>query len=301
MSAKAASLSSDKDFRCVRSLIDKHSIPVDKCLQEARHITHRERKIYNPEIKPKGVVMEKPFELRRRRLLQLVQTNYGGNQARLAEAISRSYAYVSFLLTDPDLPHHKNLGEKLARHIEEAARLPKGWLDENPDQRTVPGLALIAGSRVLEADRIGTYIDKDAPQEGYALVKRQTIKIAAGSGTVAYEEESAPPLVFRQAWLDKERLSPDRLAIAYASGDSMQPRIHDGDTMLIDTTHQYLAEGKIYAIRIGDELRVKKIFKRTDSVILHSDNPAYPDEELSAEKAAQLHIIGRVVWISSTL
>jgi phage repressor protein C with HTH and peptisase S24 domain len=247
--------------------------------------------------------MDKPFELRRRRLLQLVQTNYGGNQARLAEAISRSYAYVSFLLTDPELPHHKNLGEKLARHIEESARLPKGWLDENPDRPKDSErlLSIVAGSQVKEVDRIGTYNDKDAPPEGYALVKRQTIKIAAGSGTVAYEEERAPPLVFRQAWLDKERLSPDRLAIAYASGDSMQPRIHDGDTMLIDTTHQYLSEGKIYAIRIGDELRVKKIFKRTDSVILHSDNPAYPDEELSAEKAAQLHIIGRVVWISSTL
>lgn len=302
MVANAVKSSAGRPFMYSSRVIGKQFIPIDKSQQQqlltCREFTCGDKAPYTEVNVYKGVKVETLFERRRRRLLQLVQTNYDGNQTRLAEAIGRSSAYVSFVLAEPELPHHKNLGEKLARHIEEAARLPIGWLDERQDN-TAPNVPV--GGSVPAGRKVEAFSEREGLPEGYALIPRRSIKIAAGTGTLAFEAEEAPPLVFRQDWLDKEKLSPERLAVAYATGDSMTPRIHDGDTMLIDTTLQYLMDGKIYAVRIGDELRVKRIYRRIDTIILHSDNPAYPAEELSADKADLLHVIGRVVWISGTI
>lgn len=223
---------------------------------------------------------------RQRRLRELLQTRFDGNQAELARAIDKKDAYVSFMLTDFSLIHHKKIGEQMAWHIESKLGLPKGWLDgdEKPKARGVISIG-----------------ETDPTPNGYTLVKRKIINLSAGGGSVIFEEEDAPPLAFRTEWLYKERLDPDKLVVAYATGDSMEPRIHDGDMLLIDTARRVPVDGKIYAIRIGEELRVKRIYRRTVSVLLHSDNPAYPDEELSLQQAEGLHVIGRVAQVSGTL
>jgi phage repressor protein C with HTH and peptisase S24 domain len=81
----------------------------------------------------------------------------------------------------------------------------------------------------------------------------------------------------------------------------MEPRIHDGDTLLIDLQQTAIRSENIFAIRVDDELRVKRIIKQTASVLVVSDNPTYPTETLTFEQAEQLQIIGRVVWVSGSL
>lgn len=228
------------------------------------------------------------YETRQRRLLQVLQTRFDGSQTKLADAIGRTSAYVSFLLTDRKLPHHKNLGENLARLIEEKLTLPKGWLDGDDNLE------------VDQARKVEAFPD-GATLEGFTLVKRRTVSLSAGNGSIAYIEEKAPPLAFRQEWLAKENLKADKLVIAYAKGDSMTPRIHDGDTLMIDTSQTVLRDGQIYALRIEDELRVKRIYKRTASIIIKSDNEKYPEEVIPLDQAKELHVIGRVVWVSGTL
>lgn len=226
------------------------------------------------------------YQLRQKKVLQLIQTLFDGNQTRFAEAIGRSNAYVNFLLTDPGQPHHRNLGEKLARHIETALSLTPGWLDE-------PNAAVWPTPKVVGFSGI--------PPSEYTLVPRRMVSFSAGSGALVLQEDDGPPLAFREEWLSRQQLSTDKLVVAYAQGDSMEPRIHDGDTLLIDMSRRQLSDGKVFAIRVGDELRVKRVYLRTSSVILHSDNPAYPDEELTGSQAAELAVLGRVVWVSGTV
>lgn len=229
--------------------------------------------------------MEDVFTKRQKALKQLLQTRFANNQRRLAEALGKSPTYVNFLLADPELPHHKNLGERLAREFEIRLGLMSGSLDSAAPVQT---------RQVLPID------DQDLPPD-FVAVPRRLVKFSAGNGSQVIEEEQAPPLAFRREWLKRNRLTPDKLIVSYAEGDSMEPRIHDGDTMLIDTSHTNLSDGKVYAIRLGDELRVKRVYKKVDSVILRSDNPKYEDDVLTPQQAEALAVLGRVVWVSGSL
>lgn len=74
-------------------------------------------------------------DIRRRRLRQLIDEQYDGVDASFAAKIDRQASYVSFLFTKNDKGgYRRNIGEKLARHIEKAAGLPSGWLDGEQQQ-----------------------------------------------------------------------------------------------------------------------------------------------------------------------
>jgi len=53
----------------------------------------------------------------------------------------------------------------------------------------------------------------------------------------------------------------------------------------------------IYAFATNGELRVKRMQLKIDGkVVVKSDNPQYEAETLTAEQAASLRVVGRVVW-----
>lgn len=70
------------------------------------------------------------FDTRRRNLRRLIQMNFDDNQSLFARTIIRSESYINRLLASSDNDHGKNLGEKLARDIENRLRLEPGWLDQ---------------------------------------------------------------------------------------------------------------------------------------------------------------------------
>lgn len=61
------------------------------------------------------------YDARRRRFVSLLDNR---TQAELAEQLERSPGQVSHLVTGV-----KNIGERLAEHIERKLGLPRGWLD----------------------------------------------------------------------------------------------------------------------------------------------------------------------------
>ena len=85
------------------------------------------------------------------------------------------------------------------------------------------------------------------------------------------------------------------------TGDSMvnidNKGIFDGDILFVDITQKQVFDG-IYVIEINNELRVKRLLKQLDNTILiKSDNPAYPTEIYDTENSPyNLSIVGRVVF-----
>lgn len=73
------------------------------------------------------------FETRRKRLRALVKERFHESPTEFGAAIDRPQDYVSRLLSNA--AHRKNLGEKLARHIEHELALPVGWLDETSENK----------------------------------------------------------------------------------------------------------------------------------------------------------------------
>ncbi|CAI1544860.1 phage repressor protein C with HTH and peptisase S24 domain [Serratia sp. PL17] len=83
----------------------------------------------------------------------------------------------------------------------------------------------------------------------------------------------------------------------------MEPRLQDGDVVGINTNDTRIREGKTYAIRHGNLLRVKVLIEHPDGgVTIRSLNKdEYGDEHLSyQQRKEQLVVLGRVFWSSST-
>ena len=150
----------------------------------------------------------------------------------------------------------------------------------------------------LGGESITLYDAEDAIPEGIVLIPEYDIDLSAGNGTINYEENLAEPRAYKKSWFSKEGINPKYAKRFKVHGDSMEPILFDGDSVLVnmdenDTTR--IIEGKIYAIRYGNELRVKRLSRRLDGTItLHSDNKAYKDEEIKPENHDAFAIIGRV-------
>ena len=124
------------------------------------------------------------------------------------------------------------------------------------------------------------------------------ISLPAGHGMLNYEGEPANALLFSEAWLGTLGLKPDHLLLVQVIGDSMQPTLHPGSTVMIDTTATRVSSG-IYAINLGGTAMVKRLQALLGGVIrVMSDNPAYDAFEIgqNAAEADGFSIIGRVVW-----
>ncbi len=138
----------------------------------------------------------------------------------------------------------------------------------------------------------------DEFNEEYALIDGFHAQVSAGHGAVWDNEKVRRKLAFRTKWLRYRGLHPEDLRVVFAKGDSMEPTIHTGDSILVDITVNKITDGSIFVLRLGDELYAKRLQKHIDgSVTIISDNKEYKEQVVSAADLPMLNIVGKVVWI----
>lgn len=143
---------------------------------------------------------------------------------------------------------------------------------------------------------------EDPFSEDFALVPLYSVEVSAGHGAAIDQERPAARLAFRRDWLKEIGLQENKIATVTASGDSMEPTIHDGDVLLLDTTQRQVIKDAIYVVRQDRLLYVKRLQRLYDgSIRIGSDNPAYTHEIVPKRDLPFLEIIGRVVWSGGTL
>ena len=84
-------------------------------------------------------------------------------------------------------------------------------------------------------------------------------------------------------------------------GDSMEPLLKNGDTLLVDQSDTEVMDGRIYVVTLGDELRVKRIQKSMRGYVLRSENPRYADITVEGADLAEFKVHGRVRWCAKML
>ena len=111
------------------------------------------------------------------------------------------------------------------------------------------------------------------------------------------ESDRTGYLAFRPGWLSAvTRASPAKLAVVTVIGDSMEPTMRDGDTLLVDTSVTTVASDGIYVLKNEGGLQPKRLTlnpgnKRVSAV---SDNQAYCSyDEIDP---SDLDIFGRAIW-----
>lgn len=139
--------------------------------------------------------------------------------------------------------------------------------------------------------------EDDLPPGQYALVPTLTLELSAGNGKKAVHVDYKQPKAFLADWIREKRLRPKNLVSMKATGDSMSPWVNDGDAVVVDLSDKEIRDGKPYAIRYGDELRIKNIHKRFDGgLILRSINPSFAEEVIPPADLEHVEILGLVVW-----
>ncbi|MDR0467484.1 MAG: helix-turn-helix domain-containing protein [Campylobacteraceae bacterium] len=87
--------------------------------------------------------------------------------------------------------------------------------------------------------------------------------------------------------------SNDSVDVIRVKGDSMSPTINDGDLVFVDKKNIDVVSGKIYVIKIENEVFIKRLLKIPGQIIVRSDNKdTYPDFNFKEDCV----IIGRVIY-----
>lgn len=83
-------------------------------------------------------------------------------------------------------------------------------------------------------------------------------------------------------------------------GDSMAPRIQDGDLVAIRQQEE-VENGEIAAVRIGDEATLKRVYFHDDYIELRPENPSYSSIIRRREEMDDVSIEGRAVGFCRAL
>lgn len=155
----------------------------------------------------------------------------------------------------------------------------------SPDPATLAQLASLLDT---SADfLLGLHPENHSPQ-GYNEHPIPVIgTVRAGYGCLAFEEDYGVEYAHVK--------DPSRYFYLVVKGDSMEPRIQDGDLALV-RRQPTLENGDLGVMVLGDgEGTLKKYIQRGNAVVLQAFNPNYEPRIIKGDELNQLFIAGKVV------
>ncbi|TWI69030.1 peptidase S24-like protein [Pseudoduganella lurida] len=249
------------------------------------------------------------------RLTELLQAKNGGNQSEMARAVGVTPQAVQKWMSGVTEPRGANLDAAALFLGVSPSELKFGSDATRRRERDIALIKLEARDQsIFDSARVGekrqaprdqpavhsAVIARD-PEDGVpddvVLVPESRIKFSGGNGHINYElVDEHEPATYRRSWFQKHGINPDRVRRFRVTGDSMEPMLFARDTILVNLDETEVTDGRLYALRYGDQLRVKYLSRRLDgTLVLRSVNPSYRDEEVPAELANEhITVIGRV-------
>lgn len=142
---------------------------------------------------------------------------------------------------------------------------------------------------------------EDLDPDVYVIIPHVDVKFSAGDGCIVDFEPIHGSKCSAQTWewIQKKKVAPKHLITVDIDGDSMEPTIRNGSVVTLDksiNTLEQVQPNKVYAIRYGNELRIKRLSRRFDgALIIDSDNPNYDREIVELRDLEHIGIIGKYV------
>lgn len=146
-----------------------------------------------------------------------------------------------------------------------------------------------------------TFIKKSASSDSiFKHIPKVKARLSAGGGSFEVGSEIQGYYAFRKDWLTTKG-NRNKMVLMDIFGNSMEPEMKDGDTILIDESQKDILAGAIYAVGIDDTIMVKRVEKHPNKLVLISDNKDYSPIYLQGNEINSVRIIGKVIWISREL
>ena len=153
-------------------------------------------------------------------------------------------------------------------------------------------------SQTALSDAIGRLSSSRTPAAALSPVEVLEVATAAGGGAQVYDETVVGRIWFRHGWLEHNAIDPQQCNIITVRGESMEPTLADGCSILVDRSRRALREGHIYVMRTEDGLVVKRAGRdEFGRWLIVSDHPAWN----TVPWPADAEVIGEVRWMARTL
>lgn len=144
--------------------------------------------------------------------------------------------------------------------------------------------------------------NEDELEDGDVLVPSLELNLSAGPGETLWQiDTKGRGRVFQVDFLDRLGIKPECAATMTVKGSSMEPRLWDGDSLLVDFCRKTILDGHVYALVWQGEYYIKRLFKEPGGSIRmvsdNSDKSRYQDRLIKSEHMDEMQIIGEVVGI----
>jgi len=211
---------------------------------------------------------------------------FDGFEARLKEAIGDETAY--------GLGKRTGISESLIRKYMLGTSIPsieRAWRLARATGVTLDWLADGTGSPT-EMNRAA-----EADGDSYAYIPLYDARLSAGHGSWNENTNIVAKLAFTRQSLRAKGLEPSNLSAVQVVGDSNEPELRDGDTVMVDHSRTRVDLGGFYVILIDNRLYAKRLQRQFDGgMTVISANPDYQDMVIPKGQVSDLVIVGSVVW-----
>ena len=130
---------------------------------------------------------------------------------------------------------------------------------------------------------------------GFRRIPKVAARLSAGTGSFECDQGISKFLSFSSSWLARKGSAAAMVAME-VFGQSMEPLIREGDTVLIDQSQTRIMAGAIYAVGVDDTILVKRLEKHPDALVLCSDNKDISPIHLDIHELEKVRILGRIIW-----
>ncbi|ACS81074.1 S24 family peptidase [Maridesulfovibrio salexigens] len=160
-------------------------------------------------------------------------------------------------------------------------------------------------ARVL--DEVGARIvfpeDKSPNNDNFLTPQKALARANRDGEKLKVDSETQGKLAFNLDWM-AEKGDPDSMKLLTVTGNAMAPRIEDGNQVLVDESQKDFFEGRIYAVRIDEEILVRRVAREPGKILLISENQEISPGPIVLESNNPAHNwapIGRVVFVAKDL
>jgi len=215
--------------------------------------------------------------------------------------------------TDSELARILNIQPPSVGAAKKRRQIPTGWIEKVSEMFSVSADWLFWGTEPMRrgqearpeqpAGGIPPVNAEDAPKGAsicdpeIMLIPKVKARLSAGGGSLETNGDVAGYYAFRRKFLNRKGNS-SQMVLMDVAGDSMEPELKSGDTVLIDKSQTEIIAGSIYAVGMEEEVVVKVVDRTPGKLILRSYNPMYAPYELDlrGDLSDGVRIIGRVIW-----
>ena len=181
----------------------------------------------------------------------------------------------------------KEPSKEKVRRLEQILRVPKDYFTEIEIVRLYNTLSNKGKKQVVEYAR--DLVQKEKTQQVISVSENfyeyhVYEKMSAGIGASVYDDCDYDTVYFN------EELAHD--FASWVSGDSMEPKYHNGSVALIrETGFDY--DGAVYAVVCNNQTYIKRVYREEEGLRLVSINPRYDDIFISYDEDPR--VVGIIV------